>query len=789
MPELAPRLRSVTERPGVWLAGCAVLTLVLGLGLLRLELRTDGAALYPTGEPVVERTAADRRAFHERDRVLVLLTSWPGGAAVDSPRGLRLVKRLHEELADLPRALVGRVRSLATLPDLQPDTPLLLTPDFLDVVPDDRRAFAALRERIRAWPLAQGLFLAPGGRAAAFYVSVARGADRERLVAELERWAEEHRDADFELRLTGPVTAEVTLGTKVLRDLAWLVPGMVAGMAVLLFVCLRSAAGVLVPMAELLMVLVWTLGAMGHLGVPVTLVTTVLPVLLMTVAVADEIHLLEHFRRHVRQLLQEDGEGETVAADRSLRRRALESALSEIARPIVLTSLTTAAGFLSFLSASMAPVRHFGLFTAFGVLAAMALTFTFVPALVMALPAGWFRERSARPAATLPLPERWAVRHRRSGAVLALVLLAAGVPGWFRLAVEDSWVDNFDSESELIAAEAAFNAAFWGSYRFDVVLSAPRALTFHRSEGLRLMADLTRLAEEGPHVGGVLSHLDIYQKAARVTEGPGPVWELPAERLTRLVRLLSRVQQATDLDQLVLSDGSGARLRVFVRSADYTRARELESYFRRVLPPRLEGTGVEAHFSGDLPLARAVVDAVVGNVLRSVSWTVAGVFLLLWVFLRSVRAAGVTVAPLVCALPILLGGMGFAGVPLGIATSLFTAVTIGVAIDFAIHFTHAYRRHRSSNRAGSRGPSEALEATFASAGRAIRWNAAVLGIGLATLALSGLKPNRTLGLLLAAAMALCYATTVLLLPWLVSALPAPIPPRFPNKRSKKRPGN
>ena len=756
MTEPARRVRSLTERPGRWLAGCAAVTLVLGLGLFRLELRTDGAALHPNGDPVVERTVADRRSFHESDQVLVLLTSRPGGAAVDSPAGLRLLKRLHHSLTHLAEARIGRVRSLASLPDLQPGTPLIRTPDFLDVIPDDPEAFATLRERIRSWAPARGLFLAPGGRAAAFYVSAARGAERSRLVTRLERWTETHDSEDFELRLTGPVTAEATLGTRVLQDLARLVPLMIVVMAGVLFACLRCVAGVLVPMAEVLMVLVCTLGAMGHFGVPVTLVTTILPVLLMTVAVADEIHLLERFGRHRRRL----GEGGNEVGERTLRRRALEGALSEVARPIVLTSLTTAVGFLSFLSASMAPVRQFGLFTAFGVLVAMGLTFTFVPALMRVLPAAWLREVSFQPSAALLLPERWAIRRPRTALGVCTLLLAASVPGVVQLSVADSWMDNFDADSELLAAEAAFNARFWGSYRFDVVLRAPEALYFYRPEGLRLMADLTRLAEAGPHVGGVLSHLDIYQKAAEVTEGRGPVWELPTERLTRLMRRLYRVHQATDLDQLVLSDGSAARLRIFVRSADSTRARELGRYLRRRLPPRLDGSGVEAHFSGDLPVALSVVDAVVGNVLRSVGWTVGGVFVLLVLFFRSVRTAAVSVTPLVYGLCVLLGGLGFAGVPLGIATSLFTAVTLGVALDFAIHFSHTYRRQVAS----SLRPSAALEATFATAGRAIRWNAAVLGIGLSTLALSGLKPNRTLGLLLAAAMVLCYVTTVLTLP-------------------------
>ena len=147
-----------------------------------------------------------------------------------------------------------------------------------------------------------------------------------------------------------------------------------------------------------------------------------------------------------------------------------------------------------------------------------------------------------------------------------------------------------------------------------------------------------------------------------------------------------------------------------------------------------------------------------------------GILILLVVLYRDFQKAAITAAPLVVGLTILIGGMGYAGVPFGIATSLFVAVAIGVAIDFSIHFVHAYRLH--SVRSGARGDlrvdhAAALQATFASAGRAIRWNAITLALGLAVLGFSELKPNRNLGLLLVAAICVCYAITLLALPRLL----------------------
>jgi len=762
---------SVLAHPRRWLVSIGLLTAVLAPGLLRLELRTDGAAIHPVHDPVVVRTEVDRRIFHESDPIVLLVTARPGGPALDSLAGLRCIRGLHRSLEDLAGIQAGRVRSLASLLDPEPGTPLLEVGTFLDRIPTGERDLRALRDRIHRSSLAEGLFLSAGGEAAALYLPVDPERGREELLRTVERWIESERRAapDFELRLTGPVTAEALLGRAVLDDLARLVPWMVVVIAVLLGLALRSVGSVVVCLAEVLLVLVWTLGATGWCGVPVTLVTTVLPVILMTVAVTDEIHLLDRFRHHL--------------AAGSPRAEALVAAVDEVGRPIVLTSLTTAVAFLSFLSASVAPVRHFGLFTSLGVVLAMALSFTLVPALALVLPGSWFQPPGIRRGGlsgrelrhALPLSDRLVLRGRATGAGIGFLIVVLALPGLFRLSVQDSWIDNFDPASPVVAAERDLNTHFWGSYRFDVVLTQEEAGWFLRSEGLRLMERVTGVARAGPHVGGVVSHLTAFELAARAVADPvagaasgeRPVSDLPADTLAELTSILLRIEPRIDLDHYLDFDGSSARLRILVRSPDYAKGRDLERYLTRelgrVLTEPALGGGVDYHFSGDLPVAGAVVGGIVTNMLRSVGWTALGVALLLALALGSVRAAAVALAPLVSGLVLLLGGLGYAGIPLGIATSMFLAVTIGVAVDFGLHFRHAWRR---ACRAGlDRGP--ALAAMMASAGRAVRWNAGVLACGLSVLALSDLKPNRSLGMLLAAAIVTCYVTTFLLLPWLL----------------------
>ena len=578
------------------------------LGLFRLELRTDGAAIYPTNDPVVLQSQADRERFQEPEQVILLVTSLRGGPALQSPGGLRFLLSSHREIQRIPEVAMAGVRSIA-LRMARPKFdggPLRLHPVVESPVPDDPAAFAALVREIDRAMLVRELFLSRDGRSAAIYVHLATGADRQDLIQGLETWMASRSRSPFRLRLTGPAVAEAELGNAVLRDLQRLVPVMVAAVALLLWISLRTAGGVLIPLLEVLATLVCTLGLMGWTGVPVTLVTTILPVLLMAMSITDEIHLLERIR-------QRSADGERLI-------EAAAGAYADLSRPLYLSSLTTAAGFLSFGTASILPLRQFGIFAAVGLVLAMIFSFAMVPALIAVLPPGWIVRRGEVKERTSALPawERLVARRSRTAALAGLALLVLAVPGVFLLKVQDSWVDNFDPRSDLVTAERDFNRAFWGSYRFDVVFEGER-LFFQTPRGLALLEDFHRQARTAPHVGGILSPLPPLELIAEtVLDHPGPLSTLPPDGALRAVGMLEAAQKWLDLRQVLTYDHDAARVRLFVRNADFERGRELRGWLATRLPELTARYPVRAHLSGDVPVGLEVVGAIVRNQLRSI---------------------------------------------------------------------------------------------------------------------------------------------------------------------------
>jgi hypothetical protein len=753
----------VVRRPRLWLFLFAALTLFFAIGLRRLTVRTEGSAIYPEGSAVVARSEEDRLVFRDPEEVILLLSSVPGGPDVDSPAGLRVLRGLHRDLASQPWVDGGSVRSLANLPAPLVEGSRLSVPSLLDSIPEDSSAAdassrrppsrhaSALMRAIDAHPLGRGLFLSRDGRSAALYLPLSAESDRRDAMRELRAWMDSHREPDYRLRLLGPLVAETTLGEMVLRDLARLIPAMVIVITCMLFLFLRTPGGVLIPLLEAVLALVWTLGTMAYLRVPLTLVTTILPVVLMAMAITDEIHLLEKLQRTLPAAIKQ---GRSI---REAKTRALEECLESVGPPIVATTLSTALGFLSFLSASIAPMRQFGLFAALGIAYAMVLSFTLVPALIMELPPSWLMRPAPRSWSSLSSIERRIARSRRHGWLLAGLLIAACVPGILRLRVEDAWVDNFSPRSPLVAAEREYNRGFWGSYRFDVVLQAGPGF-FLKPEGTALVERISDVAARMPEAGGVLTYLAPLREIARTFGEDGPLSRLPDREIAGVFTVAQMLPG--DLARLVVQDGSAARLRIFVPEASYRRAESLRDRLDRSLRPILAGSNVSYHFTGDLPVALVVVESIVGNQLRSIGWDVIGTALVLLLTLRSVAGAVMVLFPVLAADAMIFAGLGYLGVPLGIATSMFAAMTIGVGVDYGLHIYYGYRRERA--RAAD--DDAALARTLGATGTAIRGNAVALIAWFLVLAFSALRPNRALGLCLASAMLCCYATTLLFLP-------------------------
>lgn len=731
-------------RPRAALALMLAAVLAMAPGLLRLELKTDGHSLVPPDDPAIAIDREARRTFGLRDPLLVVVeTGHPDG--IYNRATLDRLERLTREIAALPGIRPGDVQSLAT--EKSPRfTPGSYTFQPLLAPPRTPRRLAEIREDVESIDILHGTLVSFDRRAAAVLVGIPGPSDPEG--AKVDRTALYHRVARIadiargqetaadRISVVGAPAAEALLGEHVLADLALMVPAALLVIGIVLWAACGRAWAALLGLAKVGAAQVFTLGLMGWCGQPIYLTSAMIPVLLTTIGLADEIHLLWHYRHRPA--------GEPAAE--SIRR-----ILAELARPVVFTSLTTAAGFLSFLTSSIQPVSRFGLFTAIGVLFCMVWSLVATPALLA------LRPEAIPPAGPRSLPFARLVlalgsRPRLALPVLALATaaLALGIP---RLEVQDGWIDNFARSSPLRQATERVDRLFAGTHVLQAVVTfdtPPDQVPVIPAARGPLLAGSAVAAvgrfEEGlrarPEVGGVFgiaSHLSTTayfwggrrEEARAIVDNPSWIY--------LHVRRIGNVRGEARRTEMV--DGGFRRtvVTVLLKGADFQRTQAVIDEIRRLEKAELAPVRARVELAGDLAISQAMIPAIVRTQTGSLIGALAANLLILTLLFRSFRLGLICAAPTSLAVAWTFGLMGWLGIPLGVATSVFCAVTLGIGDDYCIHFLERFL--------ASGGDSRPARAAAAEAGPAILVDTLAITLGFGLMTLSRVPTNRWLGLL------------------------------------------
>lgn len=717
-------------------------------------LMVDDEALnmMPVDHPARLLQERIEQQFGVRDLVILAVENARG---VFTPESLARLQALSDFLADQPGIVAEDVASLAAMDNVVAQGDELLMRPPLQAIPPDAAAAQAIHDEVRGNPLFVNRLVSADGTVAAVYAPIAEGSTRRAVHAAVMQHlsglaAPVNGDR---ILVSGKVMIEGALGAAMRSDLLRLAPIVVLVLLTLLTLYFRHVGLALLPVLTAVITVVWTLGLLAALGIPVYLPTTLIPVMLVVIGITDEVHLLGVYRHQ--------GLGEP-------RRQALLAALARIARPVTLTSITTAAGFLAFAASPIVPLTHFGLFTAFGIGAAYLLTFTLTPAYLalMRRPRRWEHAAATRLEPGLAkLGRRLARRPVAIGLALAML---GGVAAWWAAGthVDENWVNRFKPGHVLFESDARLNQALGGT-----TMLYGRIMT--GDEGLKdpqLLARIDALQSALaalPQVGKVTSIADLLKQSNRVLQGGDPAQErLPpsAQAVAQQLLLLESSGDPNDLKLWV--DGRRQRTLLWIQLKDpyASTARALLPAMERLAGEHL-GAAAQATFGGPAHANVAMADLVVTSQLRSLGLSLAAVFLVLLVLYRSPAWAGLALMPLALALAGVFAFLAATGRYIDIPLAVLASIAIGLAVDYAIYVLDRYRVARGAGE----DPEASAGRALAESGSIIVTSSLVLAAGFSVLAFSHFAPLTAIGLLTAGVL-VASALFSLLLPALAGRL-------------------
>ena len=426
----------------------------------------------------------------------------------------------------------------------------------------------------------------------------------------------------------------------------------------------------------------------------------------------------------------------------------------EFAMPVAAATLTTSIGFLACLASPVAPVRALGAAAAIGILYSLAFTLTVTPALLASIPARWFaapaRPASDRLGAALAA---FAVERRKATLWILAVLTLAAVAGASRLVIQDGWIDNFARGSAFRRATDRVNARLLGVHRLDLHLAFPQPGDLARPEVVAALERFEQAVAARPDVGGVVGPVRQMRAVADFWRLPEPFRD--AAEIRRTVDRFD-FSPGPARRHRVLADGLAETVvPVFLKEANYRDVAVLQGALERLHREHLAPFGATLRFAGDVAVSQEMIPAVVASQLASLPLALLGVLAAVAALCGSLRLALWAVLPAAVSGLWLLGLLGAAGVPLGVATSMFFVIALGLGVDS--HSIHLIARYQRLRREGVQGAA-ARAAREVSAAVVVNTIAVAAGFGL--LALSTVPANRRLGLLVAGGLVLGAAITL-----------------------------
>jgi predicted RND superfamily exporter protein len=744
------------ERPLLTVVVVAVLTALAAVHIPKLEMDPSAEGLMVANDPARVLYEQVKRRFGSDNLTIVVVKA----DDVFTPTVLRAVQRLTEGLERLDG--VTRVESLTTVRNIRGDGDRLDTEPLVgSPVPDDPATIARIRGDAIGNRVFVGNIVSADARATAITVYTDSrprdGAFNERFTESVEALIRQVSAPGLTIYQIGEILTRVTNHRYIDHDERTVVPIGVAVLLLVLFLAFRTLQGVVIPTATALLSIVWTLGAMAYLGVPMNLLTSIVPSLLIAIGFTEDVHMLVAYHaslQHGRPKLD-----------------AIRVMLEESALPLTITSATTVAGFGTLIFTDVTMLVQFGVASSLGLTANFLVTMLVVPLMLRYWPVPHiWRSALVDGAREDPLLRfldglgRFNLKHRRAILIAAGLVAAGSLVGWLSLRVDTDLLTLLPKGSIVRQRVADLGRALGGALNFYVVVDTGRPDGVKDPQVLRKIAGLQDFLAGTGKVSKTVSVTDYIRKMHREMHGGDPAFEVipdSADLIAQYMLLL----EGRDFAKFVDFDASGANIVVRHNltgsNAISALRHEIEDYIVREFPPTLM-----ARPTGEAILTNNAVDFLAVNELQSLVSTFLVIALIHAALFMSFTVGLLSMIPNVIPVLSVYGLMGLTGIPLNISTALVATIAIGIAVDDTVHHMITYNRQLQEHHDQER----AMFNTLRAQGPPIIYVSLALVASFLVLLFASLVSSAQFGLLSAFVMAMALIGELTLTPVLMGTM-------------------
>ncbi len=742
-----------SEHPWSVLIALLVLTMLAATRIGGLRINISAESMIAEDDPARALYERTRRFFPDEKSLIVFLRD----PDLFSPAKLEVIRNALNQIEALP--FVSSTQSLFSLKNIKSVDGEITSEPFLEAIPQNPRDADRIRRDALFNPLIRGNLFSDDGKAMAVKVSLtddpeAAHSDKSIVVA-----------IDEILRpLSGALTQAFQIGTPYLRqtitekirsDQRNILPWSLSALFLTLMLTLRRLNGAIIPLVTAAISIIWTLASMAALNIPLNVMTSIVPALLIIIGSTEDVHLLAEYYAGIRRGLD--------------KQDALYRMSRNMGTAILLTCITTYLGFVSIATNNIMLLQQFGVVASTGILFNFLITALLVPA--------WLRlldKSKAVPWKAAHKPNlfqqsadrifRLVQSNKRTTFASAFGIALIASYGAWQMRVDNDPMGYFDGQEPLTQRAASLHEHLAGMHGFSVVLRSDIEGTFLK---IRYLEELEKLQNYLDSTGLFDKSLSFSNLVALVNaileEDDSGEFFLPAS--DDIVRELMLLVDRKDVAEYVSEDYS--QTRILVRhniGSSYAlnqALKKIQSFATTHIDP-----GLQVYITGESILRARAADSIAAGQAKSLLLMVFVIWLIISLLFVNMKAGLLAVAPNLLPVLVLFGTMGYLHIPLDTSTAMIAAIALGICVDDTMHFMVRYhlrtRAHGDEKRA--------LNETVREEAVPMISTSMALALGFAVLGLSSFPPVVHFGLLSAMVILLALLATFIIFPILLSSV-------------------
>jgi predicted RND superfamily exporter protein len=567
-------------------------------------------------------------------------------------------------------------------------------------------------------------------------------------------------ETDLNVHVSGMPYIRTLSSQSIINEIGKFILAALGVTSLLFFFFFRSFRATVISMCVVIIGVMWAFGILGLLQYEITVLTALIPPLIIVIGIPNCIFLINKYQQEVKK-----------HGNQAL---SLQRVISKIGNATLMTNITTASGFATFIITDSQLLKEFGVVASINIIGIFILSLLIIPIVYSFMPLPKTKHLKHLNTKWIYGFVNWMeyiVREKRiSVYVVTILLLILSIIGIFQIKISGSPIEDMPKKAEFFKDIRFFEEEFDGIMPIEIVVDTKRKKGVLKPSTLKQMEDLSLVIDEIPELSRPISAVDLvkYSKQA-FYNGIPKYYQLPTSQENTFIMDIARksANNGNLLKSFVDSTGQIARITTYMKDVKTDRMETIQAKLQENIDKIFPSDRFDVYMTGSALIFLKGTKYLVNNLILSLALAIGLIALFMAYLFRSFKMIVISLIPNLLPLVITAGLMGYVGVPIKPSTILVFSIAFGISVDDTIHFLAKYRQELATHQWRIK---KSVYAALRETGVSMFYTSIVLFFGFSVFAISSFGGTVALGTLVSATLLFAMLSNLILLPSLLLSL-------------------